>query len=109
MLIGVRDSLFAGSCSSLRLSTVANRGLIQLLGYISYRSSAQAYMRDTLHLTGFREPQGFLIVGSERELEESPERRVATQSLSHALAGRVPLRSFEALLRSQCCPLRSLL
>jgi hypothetical protein len=58
-------------------------------------------MRDTLHLTGFREPQGFLIVGSERELEESPERRAARQSLNHALTGRVQIRSFEALLRSQ--------
>jgi Domain of unknown function (DUF4263) len=100
-LKSVRNSLFAGSRRSLRLSTVANRGLMQLLGYISYCSTAQSYLRETLHLTGFREPQGFLIIGSERELEESPERQMARQALNHAFAGRVQIRTFDALLRSQ--------
>jgi hypothetical protein len=100
-LKGVRDGLFAASGRSLRLSTNANSGLIQLLGYISYCSIVQAYLRETLHLTGFREPQGFLIVGSEVELEESAERRVARQALNHALAGRVQVCTFEALLRSR--------
>jgi Domain of unknown function (DUF4263) len=51
----------------VRLSREANEGICQLLNYIDYATRNQAYMRDELKLTGFRDPRGVLLIGTEVE------------------------------------------
>jgi hypothetical protein len=57
-LKGADKRAFAKSGKRVWLSADANKGVCQLLNYIDWASRDQAYLRDSLGLTGFREPKG---------------------------------------------------
>ena len=80
------------------LSADANQGVCQLLGYIDASSRSQAYLRDELKLTGFREPRGILLIGTEHET--SDERIQNFKAAWNRLNPRVQIRSYDALVRT---------
>lgn len=96
------SSLFTRKkAGGLALSSVANSGICQLLQYLDYASEVQSYLRDSLKLTGFREPKGFLIIGREAELLQDPNSQDLRRALNQTMAGRLEIRTFDALVRSK--------
>lgn len=99
-LKGASESIFATSGRSVFFGSAANRGIFQLLEYIDYCSEAQAYMRDSLRLTGFREPSGLLLIGRDRELRDYPRRARFKAAWNRANAGALEIRTYDALVRA---------
>jgi hypothetical protein len=100
-LKGAADQMFVcdRDGGSLRLSTTANRGLCQLLSYLDYCAANQAYLRDFLNTRSFREPTGILFIGRASELEDQ-RRQTLKAALNRVFAGRIEIRTFDALLTS---------
>lgn len=99
-LKGSNQSIFTEKKGSIVFSNIVNQGICQLLSYIDYCSSAQGYLRDSLNLNGFREPDGFLIVGREEELTEDPRKQDMKAAWNRITANRIQIRTYDALLRS---------
>lgn len=99
-LKSVDVKMFAEKAGKIVFSSVVNQGICQLLSYIDYCSSAQAYLRESLHLTGFREPDGFLIVGRERELDTDQRRKEMKAAWNRITSSRIQIRTYDALVRS---------
>jgi len=98
-LKGSDASMFSDTDSRLTFSQVVNRGVCQLLEYIDYCASAQAYLRDTLRLTGFREPGGFLIVGRGAEFEHNTRRQQLKAAWNRRMGNAIEIRTWDGLLR----------
>jgi hypothetical protein len=98
-LKGADAPMFSQSSSKLAFSPVVNRGICQLLEYIDYCASAQAYLRDTLRLTGFREPGGFLIVGRGSEFERDLRRQQIKAAWNRRMGDAIEIRSWDGLIR----------
>ena len=93
-----RDTLFVRTSKGrLKFSETAHEGVFQLLEYIDFCASQQAYLRDALGLKGFREPTGLLVIGRQSEFEESDHQdmKAAWQRLT---GGRLIFTTFDALL-----------
>jgi len=94
------ENIFVEKNGNVYFSSIVNKGICQLLSYIDYCSSAQAYMRDSLKLNGFREPEGFLVVGRESELENSSKKQDMKAAWNRITSNRIQIRTYDALLRS---------
>jgi len=79
------------------LSADANEGVCQLLNYMDLSSRDQAYLRDGLGLTGFREPQGVLLIGTDGETDDPQVRDF--KSAWNRINSKVQIRSYSSLLR----------
>lgn len=102
-LKGPQDRLFKranDSRNTISFSTIVNEGICQLLQYMDYCSSAQSYFRDHFGLNDFREPRGFLIVGREAEFENDCQLQELKSVWNRVSGGRIMLRTYDALLRS---------
>lgn len=102
-LKGPQDKLFnraADDRKTISFSSAANKGICQLLQYMDYCISAQSYFRDHFGLTNFREPRGFLIIGREEELESDPQLQELRAAWNRVSGGRIMIRTYDALLRS---------
>jgi hypothetical protein len=79
------------------LSPDANKGVCQLLNYIDVASRSQMHLRDEMKLTGFREPRGILMIGTEDEMQDEDIRsfKAAWNRMHPALE----IRSYNSLLR----------
>jgi hypothetical protein len=97
-LKGIKDNLFTVKKNNLSFTSFANRGICQLLDYIDFCGKAQSYIRDILKLTDFREPKGFLIIGTEDELDN--ERKKDLKAAWNRNVSKLHIRSYSALLRS---------
>ncbi|MBI4178426.1 DUF4263 domain-containing protein [bacterium] len=98
-LKGADDAIFVGSDGKTYFSGAANRGVFQLLQYVDYCSQNQAWLRDTLQLTDFREPRGFLFVGREKELEENETRGRLKGAWNRLAGGRLEIHTYDVLIR----------
>jgi hypothetical protein len=100
-LKGVSDSLFVktNNGKDIQLSSTANKGICQLLRYIDFCDENQSHMRDSLKLTNFRAPKGFLIIGKDNEFEDEDLRKMK-RAFNDMFAGRIQIRTYDALLRS---------
>jgi hypothetical protein len=98
-LKGAEHSLFTKSGSNLYLSSTANRGLCQVLEYMHFCNTAQAYLRDTLKLHGFVSAKAFVFIG--REAETLSSRASDLKSALNNMNDHLQIRSYDALLR--CC------
>lgn len=79
------------------LSREANEGVCQLINYIDVSSRSQAYLRDELKLSGYREPCGILLIGID---EESDDEQVCIfKGAWNRLNTQVQIRSYGAVLR----------
>lgn len=97
-LKGADKRAFAKAGKRVWLSADANKGVCQLLNYIDWASHDQAYLRDSLGLTGFREPKGVLLIGTDEETEDDSQLRNFKGAWNN-LSTRLQIRSYSALLR----------
>jgi hypothetical protein len=93
---GVDKRAFTKIGKRVSLSADANKGVCQLLNYIDLSSRDQTYLRDGLELTGFREPQGMLLIGTEDETHDLQVRNF--KSAWNRLNSKVQIRSYSGLL-----------
>lgn len=96
-LKGADKRAFIKTGKRVSLSTDANRGICQLLSYIDLSSRDQAYLRDGLALSGFREPRGILLIGTENETSDPQIRDF--KSAWNRTNTKVQIRSYNYLLR----------
>lgn len=99
-LKGANQNIFVEKNGHIYFSSIVNRGICQLLGYIDYCSSAQGYLRDTLKLTGFREPEGVLVVGRESELINNRAKQDMKAAWNRITANRIQIRTYDAFIRN---------
>jgi hypothetical protein len=97
-LKGADKRAFAKTGKRVWLSADANKGVCQLLNYIDWSSRDQAYLRDSLGLTGFREPKGVLLIGTDDETEDDTQVR-DFKGVWNNINDRLQIRSYSALLR----------
>jgi hypothetical protein len=96
-LKGADKRAFTKARKRVSLSADANQGVCQLLNYIDLCSRDQAFLRDGLELTGFREPQGILLIGTNDETDDHQVR--AFKGAWNRINSKVQIRSYSALLR----------
>lgn len=99
-LKGADQNIFTERNGNVVFSSAASDGVCQLLSYVDYFSSAQRYMRDTLRLNDFREPEGCLIVGRESELLEDKRKQSLKAAWNRLSGGRLQIRTYDAFIRS---------
>jgi len=99
-LKGADQNIFTERNGNVVFSNAVNDGICQLLNYVDYCSSAQSYLRDTLSLNDFREPEGCLIVGRENELIEDPRKQSLKAAWNRLSGGRLQIRTYDAFIRS---------
>lgn len=97
-LKGAAHTLFSEKNNKIQLSQIANRGVCQILEYMSFCNTAQAYLRDAHHLKGFEHPKGYLFIGNESETESNRKRDL--KSAINNMSANLQIRSYDALLRS---------
>ncbi|MDY6872819.1 MAG: DUF4263 domain-containing protein [Chloroflexota bacterium] len=99
-LKGANENIFVENGPRIYLSSTANKGVFQVLDYINECSRSQEYLRDRFDLTDFREPQGLLILGRERELINNDRRRDLKAAWNRTTNGKLQIRTYDALLRT---------
>lgn len=97
-LKGADKQAFSQSGRRVSLTSDANKGICQLLNYIDHSSRDQAYLRDGLGLSGFREPKGILLIGTEQETECHQVRDF--KGAWNRLNPNIQIRSYNRLLRT---------
>lgn len=96
-LKGADKKAFRKRGKRVLLSNDTNEGVCQLMNYIDSSARSQSYLRDELRLTGFREPRGILLIGTDEESEDEDVREF--KGAWNRLNTRVQIRSYGALLR----------
>jgi len=97
-LKGPGEKIFSGVGENIRLSKVANEGLLQIHKYVDFCKEHQSSMREALKLKNFSVPTGILLMGREIELSD-PHRKAMKKALGGAHAP-VRIRTWDSLLRS---------
>lgn len=98
-LKGSNEKILTESNNSLYFGSVANRAICQTIEYIDYCASAQAYLRDSLKLTSFREPKGFILIGREIEFLSDSRREKFKSAWNRFMGHKVEIRTYDSLLR----------
>ena len=97
-LKGANENIFSEENGRVFFSKTTNKAMFQLLEYIDYCSETQAYLRETLNLTNFREPQGILMIGRASEVEQNSKKQRMKAAWNKITADRVELRTYDALI-----------
>jgi len=79
-------------------SSTMNKGIFQLLEYIDFCSENQTYLRDTLQLPNFREPNGLIIIGTKDEFDDRRLQKLKA-SWNRLLPKRLEIRTYNWLLQ----------
>ena len=98
-LKGAEHKLFSKIGGKLQLSGTANKGLCQVLEYMSFCNKSQAFLRDTIKLKDFVSAEGFLFIGRESETEDARLREL--KSGFNNINSHLEIRSYDSILR--CC------
>lgn len=99
-LKGANEKIFSiESNNSIGLSSVANRGICQLIEYTDACCSIQNHLRDHFQMREFREPKGILIIGTEDEFKDSRKQKLK-RALNQNFNKNFELRTFDWLLRN---------
>lgn len=97
-LKGADQKILNVSNNSMYFTSTVNKAIGQVIEYIDYCAYAQAYLRDSLGLTNFREPRGLIIVG--RDSEFYIKRREKFKAAWNRLIGnKIEIRTYDAILR----------
>lgn len=99
-LKGADEKIFnIDSSGSIYLSSVANRGLMQLMEYADTCCEIQSHLRDHFRMHDFREPKGILIIGTEDEFNDDRKRKMK-RVLASNFNNRFEIRTYDWLLRN---------
>lgn len=96
-LKGASENAFVKEGKKVRLSSVASKGISQLLNYIDVSARDQSHLRDGLGLSGFREPKGILLIGTDDE--SSDPDIMAFKSAWNRTCPSLQIKSFSSLAR----------
>lgn len=86
---------------TITLSKTANEGICQLLQYMSYCNTHQAYIRSHFKLTDLGTPRGILVIGRSAELEADEQLRELRQSWNNSGSAPLTIRTYDAFLRTE--------
>lgn len=95
-LKGANHRAFSTKGKRVYLSPECNKGICQLMNYIDVSTRSQGYLRDELKLSGYREPRGILLIGTNEESESAHIRDF--KGAWNRLNPRVQIRSYSGLL-----------
>jgi hypothetical protein len=98
-LKGADQKMLQESNNYLYFSPTVNKAVGQIIEYLDYCASAQSYLRDSLHLTGFREPKGLIIVGRETEFANDLRREKFKSAWNRFMSHKIEIRTYDAILR----------
>ncbi len=98
-LKGANEKILTKTNNTLYFNSVTNKAICQTIEYIDYCASAQAYLRDTLKLTDFREPKGFILIGREEEFIDDSRRMQFKSAWNRLMGDKVEIRTYDSLLR----------
>jgi hypothetical protein len=98
-LKGANEKILTESNNSLYFGSVANKAIGQIIEYIDYCASAQSYLRDSLKLSNFREPKGFILIGREKEFSGDSRREKFKSAWNRFMGHKVEIRTYDSLLR----------
>jgi len=96
-LKGASHKLFSYSGKKLRLSNVANLGLMQVLEYMHFCNTSQSYLRETMKFSELSYVDGFLFVGRSSETEE--QRRKDLKASLNKMNPNLQIRSYDSLVQ----------
>lgn len=85
--------------NSIGLSSVANRGICQLIEYTDACITIQNHLRDHFQMKDFRVPRGILIIGTEDEFKDSRKQQMK-RALNQNFNKNFELRTYGWLLRN---------
>ena len=97
-LKGANENAFINNSKRVHLTSVANKGICQLIEYIDISTRSQSYLRDEINLKGYREPKGILLIGTEEESENTQVREF--KSAWNRMNSRIQIYSYNRLLRT---------
>ncbi|MEM9886886.1 MAG: Shedu anti-phage system protein SduA domain-containing protein [Bacteroidota bacterium] len=84
----------------IKFDDVINKGVCQLLEYVDYASEKQSFLRDSLGLKNFREPNGLLLIGRSSEFSSLNERKKKLKAAWNRLnKGKLEIRTYDWLIR----------
>lgn len=79
-------------------SDVANKGICQLMEYVSMSNKIQGHLRDHFGFKDFNNPRGILLIGSEDEFTD-PKKQNLKRSFNNFMTKQFEIRTFSWLLR----------
>jgi len=98
-LKGVNENVFTTDKDNhAYFTSTINKGVFQLLEYIDFCSENQTYLRDTLKLPDFREPNGLIIIGTEKEFDDKRLQKLKS-AWNRLLPKRLEIKTYNWLLR----------
>lgn len=95
-LKGSEHKLFSKKGGNLLLSSVANRGVCQILEYMHFCNKSQAILRDVMKFSEFVSADAFLFIGRSEETESMREKDL--KSALNNINKNLQIRSYDALL-----------
>lgn len=99
-LKGAGAPIFSTKGKRVHFSTETNKGVFQVLEYMSYCSRYQSFMRESLKLVNLTQPMGILIIGRECELLDDRRRMDLRADWNRLTNGNLHVRTYDALLRA---------
>lgn len=96
-LKGTTQTIFSESSNEIYFNTEINKGICQLLEYIDFCSENQSNLRDVFKLENFREPNGLIIAGRERELNDNIKKQKLKAAWNRINLGKLEIRTYDFL------------
>lgn len=98
-LKGADESLFSTDTGGhIYFSGVVNRAITQLLEYVDYCSEHQSHIREVLNLPDFREPNGLIIVGTEKETSLDERKKKLKGHWNRLVRRKLEIHSYNWIL-----------
>ena len=90
--------IFVKKGNRVCLSADCNKGLNQLLSYISFAERNQSYFRDAYKFSDFENPKGLLVIGNKKDLtdEFSQQKR----DWNKLMSGKITIVTWDRILES---------
>lgn len=93
-----KDLIFSQSQGNIYFSTTANRGICQLLEYVSISNKLQSHLRDHFGFKGFNYPKGILLIGTEEEFKDK-QKQTIKKALNDLMSKQFEIKTFSWLAR----------
>lgn len=92
-----KDSIFIDR-GSLHFSDIANKGICQLLEYVSVSDKIQGHLRDHFGFKDFNNPKGILLIGTEDDFKDKRKQNIK-KAFNDLMSKRFEIKTFSWLVR----------
>lgn len=93
-----KDLIFSNAKGYLHFSDIANKGICQLLEYVSISNKLQAHLRDHFGFKNFDNPKGILLIGTEEEFKNKQKQNIK-KAFNDLMSKQFEIRTFSWLVR----------